>query len=64
MPSVRFGAEAALSFALRSNANVRALVRTTAGIEQLAADELQAAGHQLAVEEQRQKIGSLESETP
>ena len=61
MPSVRFGAEDALSRALRDHARVQALVRTTGGIEQLAADELLAAGHQVTELSRRQLVVSVNS---
>jgi len=63
MPSVRFGAEDALSLALQSNARIRALVRTTGGIEQLAADELRAAGNEITHLSRRQLVVALASTT-
>ncbi|GAB3611569.1 hypothetical protein GCM10027414_36950 [Humibacter ginsengiterrae] len=61
MPSARFGAEEALSHALRDNAHVRALVRTTGGIEELAAEELQEAGHHVIGRSRRQLVVALTS---
>ncbi|GAB3804294.1 hypothetical protein GCM10028798_24380 [Humibacter antri] len=59
MPSVRFGAEEALSRALCRRERVRALIRTTGGIEELAAEELRTAGHQVLELSRRQLIVAL-----
>lgn len=61
MPSVRPGAEDALSCALNSRADVRALVRTTAGLEQLAADELRGAGYRIIHVSRRQVVAAIGS---